>query len=360
MTLAERLVMLERMAIPVWLIDYLGLEMVWGNSRALALWGAADLAEFKARDIKQVSEAARTRQLATLARSERGETEELLLTFYPRGKSAMTVRCHFSGFPLDDGRTVVLVQAMDAKVDIGAEELRGVEALRRIWAMVTLLDEAGAVLTQNPAALRAFGDGKPLAEWFVDSGVPAAMAAEVGAGQVFRREVKAHTLAGERWHSVEAHRTVDPVTGLPATLVLQMDVTGLHDSRAQIEQQAAQIRMLSMPILDVGEGVLAVPLIGELGDHRIGELAERLLTEVTARRAQHVILDLTGVDALDAKGAASLMKVVRATELLGARPIMTGIGSKLAEMLVHSGSNLGGILTLRSLWSGLAACRPGT
>lgn len=357
MTYAERLLVLQRVAIPVWIMDYVNLEMLWGNSRAIELWQARDLAELQGRDFKQVSAAARTRQLATQARVERGETEERLLTFYPGGKTAVTVRCHISGLQLDDGRTVMLVQALDTKVDIDPEQLRGIEAIRRIWAMVSLLDEAGGVLTQNPAGLRAFGESTSLQQWFVDPAVVAALDVEVRAARVFRGEVKARTLAGERWHAVEAHRSVDPVTGAPATLVLQMDVTALHESRVRIEEQAAQIRVMSVPILDVGQGVLAVPLIGVLDEARSSELAGRLLPEITARRAAHVILDLTGVETLDAAGATSILKVARATELLGARPILTGIRPPLAELLVRSGVDLEGILTLRTLASGLAACR---
>ncbi|HRI50306.1 MAG TPA: STAS domain-containing protein [Pseudomonadota bacterium] len=357
MTFSERLALLEGVAIPVWIIDYANLEMLWGNSRALALWQARDLADLQGRDFKQVSASARTRQLATLARIERGETEERLLTFYPHGKSAVTVRCHFSGIELDDGRTVTLVQAMDSKVDIDPEQLRGIEAIRRIWAIVSLLDEAGAVLTQNPAGLRAFGEAAALRDWFVDPAMADTVDAEVKAARIFRGEVKVRTLAGERWHAVEAHRSVDPVSGAPATLVLQMDVTALHESRARIEQQAAQIRVMSVPILDVGQGALAVPLIGVLDEERSSELAGRLLPEITTRRAANVILDLTGVETLDAAGATSVLKVVRAVELLGARPILTGIRPQLAELLVRSGVNLGGILTLRTLASGLAACR---
>src|SRR6185436_3316436 len=103
----------------------------------------------------------------------------------------------------------------------------------------------------------------------------------------------------------------------------QMDVTEARESRERIAAQEEQIRALSAPILDVGEGALALPLIGALSEARSREIAGRLLPEVTARRAGSVILDLTGVDALDAAGAEALLSVVKAIELLGARPIIT-------------------------------------
>jgi anti-anti-sigma regulatory factor/PAS domain-containing protein len=357
MTLEDRISILETIAIPVWLLDYVNQKMMWGNAKALELWGAVDSAELTGRDFTKTSEAVRTRQLDTQALIEAGGSETRLITFYPHGRSAVTVRCHVSGFKLDDGRVVALTQAIDTAVAIDPEQLRGVDAIRRIWATVTLLDEAGAVLMQNPAGVRAFGSTGSFHAWFVDEAISQAINVAVRAGHVFRAEVPVHTAAGQRWHTVEAHRSVDPVTGKPATLLLQLDVTDSRQIRLTIERQAQQILTLSAPILDVGHSVLAVPLIGALDEDRSLALATRLLSEVATRRAGTVILDLTGVDALDMVGAEALVKVARALQLLGTRPIFTGIQPALGAMLVQNGVDLGGILTLRSLHEGLARSR---
>jgi rsbT co-antagonist protein RsbR len=357
MTFEERIAVLATVAIPVWIIDYVNQKMVWANEKALRLWGAADLADLQARDFTKPSEAVRIQHLATQAILEAGGAETRLITFYPHGRSAVTARCHISGFELGDGQVAALTQAVDTVVAIDPEQLRGVEAIRRIWAVVTLLDEAGAVLMQNPAGLRAFGPGGSFRAWFVDESVPRAIDEAVRAGRPYRAEVQVHTVGGERWHTVEAHRTVDPVTGQPATLLLQLDVTDTRQIRLTVEQQAQQIQALSVPILDVGHDALAVPLIGTLNEERSHALATRLLPEVAARRASSVILDLTAVDALDAAGVEALMRVTRALQLLGARPILTGIQPPLAELLVQKGIDLGGVLTLRSLQEGLARSR---
>lgn len=357
MTFEDRIAVLATIAIPIWLIDYVQQKMVWGNQKAIELWGAADLADLLGRDFTRPSEAVRTWRCATQTLIEAGGSEIRLITFYPHGSSAVTARCHISGFKLDDGRVVALTQAFDTAVAIDPEQLRGVEALRRIWAIVTLLDEAGAVLMHNPAGLRAFGPLPSVRDWFADETVAQAIEAAVRAGDTFRAEVLVHTAAGQRWHTIEAHRSVDPVTGRPTTLLLQLDVTDSRLLRLTLERQAQQIQELSVPILDVGQGVLAVPLIGALDVERSQAIGARLLPEVAARRAGSVILDLTGVDALETEGAEALMKVARAIQLLGARPILTGIRPALAEMLVKRGVELGGILTLRSLHEGLTRCR---
>ncbi len=356
MTFEGRVAVLESIAIPIWLIDYVGQKMVWGNAKAIELWSAVDLADLQSRDFTNSSESVRTRQLATQALIEAGGSETRLLTFYPHGRSAVTVRCQISGITLDDGRVVAMTQAFDTGVAIEPEQLRGVEAIRRIWAIVTLLDENGAVLMQNPAGVRAFATVGAFPSWFVDASVLPAIAA-VDTGHTFRAEVLVNTSSGQRWHTIEAHRSVDPVTGKPATLLLQVDVTDSRQLRLTMERQAQQLLELSVPILDVGHGVLAVPLIGTLDQERSGVLATRLLPEVTVRRARCVILDLTGVDGLEAVGAESLLQVARALQLLGTRPILTGIRPALAELLIRRGVDLGGILTLRSLYEGLAHSR---
>lgn len=359
MTFESRVAVLATIAIPIWIIDYVHQKMLWGNTKALELWGSPDLAEFTGRDFTQPSEAVRTRQRITQELIESGGSDTRLITFYPHGRSAVTTRCHISGFTLDSGHVVALTQALDTAVTIDPEQLRGVEAIRRIWAIVTLLDASGAVLMQNPAGARAFGSAGSFRDWFVDSAVPPAIDAAVSAGHVFRTEVQLHTLAGPRWHTLEAHRSVDPVTGQPATLLLQLDTTESWQLRQTLERQAQQIQALSVPILDVGQGVLAVPLIGEMDEARSQAIAARLLPEVATRRARCVILDLTAVDTLDARGAEALLKVARALQLLGTRPILTGIGPALAGILAERDVDLGNILTLRSLYEGLTRSRVG-
>ena len=359
MTFEDRIAVLSTIAIPIWIIDYVNQKMVWGNPKALELWGAKDLADLTQRDFTRASEAVRTRQLTTQALIEAGGSETRLLTFYPQGHVPVTARCHISGFQLDDGHIVALTQAFDTAVAIDPEQLRGVEAIRRIWAIVTLLDEAGGVLMQNPAGVRAFGPASAFHKWFVDPEIARAIDTAVRADHIFREEVQVHTISGLRWHTVEAHRSLDPVTGKPATLLLQVDTSDSREIRLTMQRQAQQIQALSVPILDVGHSVLAVPLIGALDEARSDALANRLLPEVAERRASTVILDLTGVDTLAAVGAEALMKVARALQLLGARPILTGIRPALAELLVQRGVDLGGILTLRSLYEGLARSRIG-
>ena len=252
--------------------------------------------------------------------------------------------------------------------------MRSIEALRHTSVMVTLLDTEGTIVLQNPAAQRAFGVDAPFAARFSDDVIPEALFSAARAGEVFSLETAVHTGAGERWHVIEARTLPDPATGKTMILVHHTDETArrgaerraaeegrlaeeLRGTLALVERQKKEILALSAPVLEVSSRTVALPIIGVLDASRAAELEGRILGAVSARGADYVILDLTGADALTAETADRVARLGRAIRLLGARPIATGITSKLARTLVHANADLGGILLLRSLRDGIEAAR---
>lgn len=100
------------------------------------------------------------------------------------------------------------------------------------------------------------------------------------------------------------------------------------------------IRQLSLPILQVREQLLLVPLIGVIDSMRARELAAQLLAAVRTRRARAVVMDLTGVVSMDRAVAQRLAETAEAVRLLGATIIVTGVTSTVAHILVDIGENL--------------------
>lgn len=130
----------------------------------------------------------------------------------------------------------------------------------------------------------------------------------------------------------------------------------LNEQLATISRQQQQIAALSAPLLDVWQGVLAVPLFGSLDSLRVSTLVERLLGAIVERRVKYVILDLTGVDTVDTHNAAQLIRLLSALQLLGASGIITGIHPAVAQIVVQLGVDLRNIITLRSLQEALRYC----
>ncbi|WP_437963633.1 STAS domain-containing protein [Sorangium sp. So ce260] len=371
-SLDQRLSALDLSILPAWVYDHGRYRFPWANLKAVQFWRAPDRAELYSRDLSDLSPAVRARLDGYLRVLAEGGTVVEDWTLYPRGTPA-TVTLHGQPILLDDGRLAILFQALPQATGVDASMVRGVEAVRHSSVLVSLVDRAGEVLFHNPAALRALGDAPQIDAVFPDEGAVAAIRGVVDVEAPWSGELRVLTTDGERWHRVEARPTTDPVTGARVVLVQQLDVTAqrraegrieqqgrlideLNRSLALVEEQRRQILTLSAPILDVGRGTLAVPLIGRLDAERAGELGERLLPAIVAQRASHVVLDVTGADALDPDGAAALEQLARAIQLLGSRPILTGVRPEVARALVDV--DLGeDLLVLRSLGSGLEVSR---
>jgi anti-anti-sigma regulatory factor/HAMP domain-containing protein len=115
----------------------------------------------------------------------------------------------------------------------------------------------------------------------------------------------------------------------------------------------AEVDVLGTPVLSVWKDVLVLPLIGAVDDRRASSMAEKLLHEVARTRCRNVIIDITGIEGIDAPTAARLLGVVAAVRLLGAHCLLTGIGADVARALVELDVDLGSLVTLRTLEDGL-------
>jgi rsbT co-antagonist protein RsbR len=120
-----------------------------------------------------------------------------------------------------------------------------------------------------------------------------------------------------------------------------------------IKQQQEAIKELSTPVLPLRPGLLLLPVIGVIDSHRARQLTEQLLEGIRAHRAKAVVIDLTGVPAVDSAVANHLLQTVRAAKLLGAHAVVTGISTENAQTLARIGVDLSGLVTTSDLQSGV-------
>jgi len=120
-----------------------------------------------------------------------------------------------------------------------------------------------------------------------------------------------------------------------------------------IREQQEAIRELSTPVLQVRERLLILPIIGVIDPQRARQLTEQLLRGIRATRAKVVVIDITGVAAMDATVANHLVQTVEAARLLGAMVIVTGLSPEIAQTLVNIGVDLGKMNTVGDLQGGI-------
>lgn len=180
-------------------------------------------------------------------------------------------------------------------------------------------------------------------------------------------------LAGERAHWAAevhgAHREswAVPVQGeqgdVTAVLGFTLDVSKskhleryLRSQLDLIKQQKQVIRSLSIPIIEVWDHVLMLPMVDVVDEAHTAEVMSSLLDAVVYTRARFAIVDVTGLDAVAPRTAAYLIDLVRAVRLLGAEGVVTGIQPNVAQAIVALGLDLSSITTLSNVRAGLRYC----
>ena len=107
-----------------------------------------------------------------------------------------------------------------------------------------------------------------------------------------------------------------------------------------IGRQSQEIAELSTPVVQLWDGILALPLIGTLDSARTGVVMENLLQAIVDEEAEIAIIDITGVPTVDTLVAQHLLKAIAAARLMGADCIISGIRPQIAQTMVHLGVEL--------------------
>jgi rsbT co-antagonist protein RsbR len=122
---------------------------------------------------------------------------------------------------------------------------------------------------------------------------------------------------------------------------------------ATIEQQRQTILEMQTPVIQVWEGILALPIVGSLDTYRAQMMNEALLEEIVRTGSEFVILDITAVPVVDTAVSKHLLETVSAARLLGAEVLIVGLSTRTALTLVQLGLDLAGVTTRTTMAKGL-------
>ena len=154
----------------------------------------------------------------------------------------------------------------------------------------------------------------------------------------------------------EVGRDVDTLADEVWTATLLLDQLALFTTEAfqksreeVILRQQQEMLELSTPVVQLWEGILALPLIGTLDSARTQVVMENLLQRIVETGAAIAIIDITGVPTVDTLVAQHLLKTVAAARLMGADCIISGIRPQIAQTIVHLGVELGSVTTKATL-----------
>ncbi len=157
---------------------------------------------------------------------------------------------------------------------------------------------------------------------------------------------------GRRHMSVNARHVQLPHEEEPTILMGLEDITSSQDLA---REQRRLIDQLSAPVLTLQKQIMVLPIIGLLNAERMQQVKEKLLEGIREHRTKVVILDITGA-AIEHEGegvAEGFRDITKASQLVGATAILTGISGEIAEKLVSLAMDRSNLTCMGDLQSGL-------
>lgn len=176
----------------------------------------------------------------------------------------------------------------------------------------------------------------------------------LGMYNFYLREVWKHIFEVDHDHPdemMEIFFSLMKLTFLDISLAIDTYIDSRERTIKALQQEA--IRELSTPVLPFREGMLLLPIIGQIDSPRARQLTEHLLLAIRANRAKVVVIDITGVATVDSRVANHLVQTVDAARLMGAKVVFSGISPEIALTMVTLGIDLGPVYTVGDLQNGI-------
>ncbi len=230
-------------------------------------------------------------------------------------------------------------------------QLLSVMTADEIFSEVTAVYDnyVDALETGSIEALEAYA--KNLSERIIPRGVETH---EVLGVVLLLRDVLARSLFEKYQQDTSLlNRVLDVYEPAANRIAVTVGVSFVQERERVIRQQQSAIRELSTPVLKVREQLLILPIIGALDASRARQLTEQLLKGIRDNRAKVVVIDITGVPSIDMTVANHLVQAVRASGLMGARVIITGLSADIAQTLVGLGVDLSMMQSVGDLQGGI-------
>lgn len=152
-----------------------------------------------------------------------------------------------------------------------------------------------------------------------------------------------------------ANETVRSVTKMAMLDTAQVVETFAEVSNKKMADQHRAIMEMSTPVTTIWEGILLLPVVGIIDSNRAQDIMNAMLTRIGETQARVFILDISGVGIVDTAVANHLIKMTKATRLMGCTCCISGISPAIAQTMVELGVEVGDILTHANLRDALQA-----
>jgi rsbT co-antagonist protein RsbR len=122
-----------------------------------------------------------------------------------------------------------------------------------------------------------------------------------------------------------------------------------------IAQQGQALIEMSTPVTAIWQDILMLPIVGIIDSKRAMDIMNAMLAKIADARAKVIILDISGVGVVDTAVANHLIKITKATKLMGCECVISGVSPAIAQTIVELGIEVGDIHTTATLRDALEA-----
>ena len=137
-------------------------------------------------------------------------------------------------------------------------------------------------------------------------------------------------------------------------LVMAVITDGYNTATVQqMQEQNEALKAMSTPITKLWEGILLLPLVGFIDSARAVNVMTTALNAIRDYQSKAFILDISGIAAMDTAVANYLIKISKATRLMGCTCYLCGITGAVAETLVELGVQLDEVQTAGTMLDAL-------
>ena len=147
----------------------------------------------------------------------------------------------------------------------------------------------------------------------------------------------------------ESQRTILAISKLMhLDEMITADTYSQLTNEKMLEQSKSLIEM-STPVTSIWDGILMLPLVGIIDSKRALDITARILEEIANSQATCFILDISGVAIIDTAVANNLIKITKATRLMGCKSMISGLSPAIAQTIVDLGIDVGDVQTTGNL-----------
>ncbi|MGM0839195.1 MAG: STAS domain-containing protein [Bacillota bacterium] len=107
----------------------------------------------------------------------------------------------------------------------------------------------------------------------------------------------------------------------------------------QIQSQQEVINELSSPVISLNGHTALLPLVGNIDPTRAELILENALEQCVNKEVSQLFIDLSGVVLIDTMVAHQIFQLIDALQLIGVKPILSGLRPEIAQTAVQLGLN---------------------